>query len=134
MVNSAASKSNSDSFNDTRRQPLANAMNTKNNTDTFQMLYKNKLTPPFGRDRCIIGKVPPRFTFFLCTRYSGVSRGFSGCPEPPPPRPGFFLIRGVAPLLAATLTSHLHLRRSETPLEPNYGYATALHRTPLNQH
>ena len=34
---------------------------------------------------------------------------------------------GVTPLLAPTLTSHLHLRRSETPLETNSGYATDYH-------
>ena len=49
--------------------------------------------------------------------------GFSGCQEPPPPAK-IFLIREVTPLLAPTLTSHLHLRRSETPLETNSGYAT----------
>ena len=42
-----------------------------------------------------------------------------------PPAMVFFLIRGVTPLLAPTLTSHLHLRRSETPLETNSGYVTA---------
>ena len=61
--------------------------------------------------------------FVLATFTSSVSRGFSGCPENPPAR--IFLIRGVTPLLAPTLTRHLHLRRSETPLEPNSGYATA---------
>ena len=59
---------------------------------------------------------------------SGVSRGFSGCPETHPPTI-IFLIRGVTPLLAPTLTSQLHLRRSETPLDTNSGYATGLHTT-----
>ena len=54
---------------------------------------------------------------------SGVSRGFSGCPEPPPPTM-IFLFRGVTPLLAPTLTSNLHLRLLETSLETNSGYAT----------
>ena len=36
-----------------------------------------------------------------------------------------FLSRRVTPLLAPTLNNHLHLRRSETPLETNSGYATA---------
>ena len=35
-----------------------------------------------------------------------------------------FFNQRVTPLLAPTLTSHLHLRRSETPLETNSGYAT----------
>ena len=37
-----------------------------------------------------------------------------------------FFNQGVTPLLALTLTSHLHLRRSETPIETNSGYATDL--------
>ena len=41
-----------------------------------------------------------------------------------PPLGHDFLIRGVTPLLPPTFTSHLHLRRSETPLETNSGYAT----------
>ena len=57
---------------------------------------------------------------------SGISRGVSGCPETPPPPAMIFVDQGVTPLLAPTLTSHLHLRRSETPLETNSGYATGM--------
>ena len=51
-------------------------------------------------------------------------RGFSGCPETPPDHN--FFIQGVTPLLAPTLTSHLHLRLLETHLETNSGYATGV--------
>ena len=54
---------------------------------------------------------------------SGVSRGVFWLPGNPP-LAMIFLIRGMTPLLALTLTSHLHLRRSETPLDTNSGYAT----------
>ena len=49
------------------------------------------------------------------TLSSGVSRGVSGCPEPPPPVHDFFY-QVVTPLLTPILISHLHLRRSETTL------------------
>ena len=52
---------------------------------------------------------------------------FSGCPEPPPPPDHYFFNQGVTPLLAPTLTGHLHLRRSEIPLQTNSGYATDLY-------
>ena len=55
--------------------------------------------------------------------FSGVSRGVSGCPETPPPDHDLFN-QGVSPLVAQTLTGYLHLRRSETPLQNNSGYAT----------
>ena len=67
---------------------------------------------------------------FNCARTTAQSAlvaypgGFSGCLETPPPRPWFFLNQGVTPLLAPTLTCHLHLRLSETPLQTNSGYAT----------
>ena len=60
--------------------------------------------------------------------------GFSGCPETPPPATMFFLFRGVTPLLAPTLTSHLHLRLLETPLDTNSGYATAAHVCSFSHH
>ena len=42
-----------------------------------------------------------------------------------PPRLCFFFKSGGdTVILAPTLTSHLHLRRSETPPETNSGYAT----------
>ena len=53
---------------------------------------------------------------------SGVSRGVFWLSGTPPTM--IFLNQGVTPLLAPTLTGHLHLRRSETPLQTNSGYAT----------
>ena len=61
-----------------------------------------------------------------CVLSSGVSRGVFWLPGTPPPPTMIFLNQGVTPLLAPTLTSHFHLRRSETPLETNSGYATVV--------
>ena len=52
-----------------------------------------------------------------------IQGGFLVARNPPPPTMICFN-QGVTPLLAPTLTSHFHLRRSETPLETNSGYAT----------
>ena len=54
------------------------------------------------------------FEFYIAP-LSGVSRGVFWV----------FLNQGATPLLAPTLTSHLYLRRSETPLDTKSGYATA---------
>ena len=58
-----------------------------------------------------------------------IQGGFLVARKPPPPAMIFFS-QGVTPLLAPTFISHLHLRRSETPLETNSGYATAFHNRP----
>ena len=55
--------------------------------------------------------------------------GFFFCLPGNPPPTMIFFNQGVTPLLAPTLTSHFHLRRSETPLETNSGYATAQGKT-----
>ena len=60
-----------------------------------------------------------------CSTFSNqwrIQRGFLVARNPPPDHN--FFIQGVTPLLAPTLTSHLHLRLLETPLETNSGYAT----------
>ena len=64
-------------------------------------------------------------TIQISVAYPG---GFSGCPETPQPTMIFF-IQGVTSLLAPTLTSHLHLRLLETPLDTNSGYATGFPKT-----
>ena len=61
---------------------------------------------------------------------SGVSRGVFWLPGNPPPPALIFLIRGMTPLLAPILTSQLHLRHSETPLETNFGYTTGVFTLP----
>ena len=59
-------------------------------------------------------------------RCSGVSRGVFWLPGNPPSAMICFNQRGDT-VLAPTLTSHFHLRRSETPLETNSGYTTAMY-------
>ena len=53
-----------------------------------------------------------------------IQGGFLVARKPPPPGHDFVNQWFDTVILAPTITSYLHLRRSETPLETNSGYAT----------
>ena len=93
-------------------------------SNEFQLAYGlcAVVTPPINLSFSFISRIS-RYDFIAANQWR-IQGGFLVARKPPPSH-DFLLIRGVTPLLAPTFTSHLHVRRSETPLQTNSGYATA---------